>query len=173
MTTRTSEAPESEQIAVKTVVPCLTFADRCEEAVNFYVSVIPNSRIVSMDRWGPDAPVAAGKIVNTTFVLNGREYRAFDGGEHFKFSDAFSFVAVCETQDQLDELWATLTADGGEPGPCGWLTDKFGVSWQVIPAALERMMSDPKSGSTGAVLDAVLKMGKLDINTLEAAYKKR
>lgn len=177
MTTATTStrATEGGTVAVQSLAPCLSFQDRCEEAMNFYVSLFPNSRIVSLDRWRAGAPIPEGKVMHAVFELNGREYRAFDGGEHFKFNDAFSFEAAVETQEEIDELWARLTADGGEPGPCGWLTDKFGVSWQVVPTSMERMMRDWDSqpGNAQAVLEAVLKMGKLDIKTLEDAYNRR
>ena len=104
-------------------------------------------------------------------MLDGQEYTAFDGGPSFNFTEAFSFVATCETQKELDEIWARLTADGGEEGPCGWLKDRFGVSWQVVPASLGTMMSDPKSGNPAKVMEALLKMRRLDIATLERAYR--
>ena len=161
------------KVAVRSIVPSLSFKDRAEEAVNFYVSVFKNSRIVSIDRWPANAPIPEGKVLNATFELNGREYRAFDGGEHFTFTDAFSLVAICETQRELDEVWGKLASGGGQEGPCGWVTDRFGVSWQVIPAALEEIMANPKGGNSKAVMDALLQMGKLDLKRLEAAYKQR
>jgi len=172
-TTTTETVTREGKIAVRNIVPSLSFKDQAEEAVNFYVSLFKNSRIVSIDRWGAGAPIPGGKVLNATFELNGREYRAFDGGDHFIFTDAFSLVAVCETQREVDEVWNKLASGGGQEGPCGWVTDRFGVFWQVIPAALEEMMSNPKGGNTKAVMDALLKMGKLDIKTLEAAYKQQ
>jgi predicted 3-demethylubiquinone-9 3-methyltransferase (glyoxalase superfamily) len=157
-------------IKVQSVRPCLTFKERGEEAVNFYVSVFPNSRILSTMRSDGIPAMPKGSLLHASFVLDGQEYTAFDGGPSFSFTEAFSLVATCETQDELDEIWARLS-EGGEEGPCGWLKDRFGVSWQVVPAALGQMMSDPKSGSPGKMMEALLKMRKLDIATLERAYR--
>ena len=159
-------------IATGLVRPCLTFQDRAEEAVEFYVSLFPNSRVVSAVRSESDGPIAKGKLLNATFELDGREFTAFDGGPTFTFTEGISLVATCQTQDEIDRLWANLS-EGGEPGPCGWLKDRFGVSWQIVPAALGEMMSNPKGGDSAAVMDALLKMGKLDIATLERAYSGR
>jgi predicted 3-demethylubiquinone-9 3-methyltransferase (glyoxalase superfamily) len=115
-------------------------------------------------------PVPKGSLLHASFLLDGQEYTAFDGGPSFSFTEAFSFVATCEAQEEIDEVWARLT-DGGEEGPCGWLKDRFGVSWQVVPRALGKMMSDPKSGNPAKVMEALLKMRKLDIATLERAYR--
>jgi len=156
---------------VQSVRPCLTFKERAEEAVNFYVSVFPNSRIRSMLRADANGPLPEGSLLHASFELDGQEYTAFDGGASFSFTEAFSFVATCESQDELDEIWARLTEGGGEEGPCGWLKDRFGVSWQVVPAALGQMMGDPKSGNPAKVMEALLKMRKLDIATLERAYR--
>jgi predicted 3-demethylubiquinone-9 3-methyltransferase (glyoxalase superfamily) len=172
-TTRTSDAERTAPVALQAFAPCLVFADRCEEAVSFYVSLIPNSRVVSMDRWGAGGPMPEGKIMHAIFELNGQEYRAFDGGSDFTPSEAFSFEAIVETQDELDALWDRLIADGGKPGPCGWCTDRFGISWQVVPASLGKMLGDPRSGNAQAAMEAMLKMGKLDIKTLEDAYRSR
>jgi predicted 3-demethylubiquinone-9 3-methyltransferase (glyoxalase superfamily) len=160
------------------VRPCLTFKDRAEEAVNFYVSVFPNSKVVSMLRSDGNIDstledkggMPTGSVLHASFVLDGQEYTAFDGGAHFAFTEAFSLVATCETQEELDAIWERLT-EGGEEGPCGWLTDKFGVSWQVLPSALGRMMGDSQNGDPSKVVAAFLKMKKLDIATLERAYK--
>ncbi|HEV2013183.1 MAG TPA: VOC family protein [Candidatus Dormibacteraeota bacterium] len=158
------------KIQVHSVRPCLTFKDRAEEAVNFYVSLFPNSRVVSLLRSEGNGPLPEGSVLHASFLLDGQEYTAFDGGPSFSFTEAFSFVATCETQDELDETWSRLS-DGGEEGPCGWLKDRFGVSWQVVPAALGRMMSDPASGNPGKMMEALLKMRKLDIASLEQAYR--
>jgi predicted 3-demethylubiquinone-9 3-methyltransferase (glyoxalase superfamily) len=163
------------QISVR---PCLTFKERAEEAVNFYVSVFPNSKVVSILRSGSNLEstleekggMPAGSLLHASFVLDGQEYTAFDGGPSFAFTEAFSLVATCETQQELDAIWDRLT-EGGEEGPCGWCKDKFGVSWQVLPSALGQMMGDSTSGDPGKVVEAFLKMKKLDIATLERAYK--
>jgi predicted 3-demethylubiquinone-9 3-methyltransferase (glyoxalase superfamily) len=150
------------------VRPCLTFNDQAEAAVNFYVSLFESSRILQLVR-SPGGPIPEGKVLHVSFELNGYEYTAFDGGEHFKFNEAFSMVATCDTQEEIDRVWQRL-CEGGEPGPCGWLTDRFGVSWQVVPRALGEMLSNPRGGNSTAVMDAVLRMGKLDLAELQRAY---
>ena len=157
-------------VATGQVRPCLTFSDRAEEAVDFYVSVFPNSRVVSVVRSEIDGPIPKGKLVNATFELGGREFTAFDGGPSFSFSEGISLMVSCETQEEIDHLWSTLS-EGGEPGPCGWLKDRFGVSWQIVPASLGEMFSNSKDGDTQALMDALLKMGKLDKAELERAYR--
>jgi len=152
------------------VRPCLTFKEGTEKAVNFYVSLIKNSKVTEMMR-SEGGPIPKGSVLHATFTLDGQEYTAFDGGPSFSFTEAFSFVATCDTQQEIDNIWNELTQDGGEPGPCGWLKDRFGVSWQVVPAVLGKMMSDPKSGNPAKMMEALLKMGKLDIATLERAYR--
>ena len=160
--------------AVSTAIrPCIVFNDRCEEAINHYVSVFPNSKILSLTRSASEAPIPKGKVLNATFQLDGREYLAFDGGPTFKFSEGFSLMVTCETQAEVDRYWAELVADGGEEGPCGWLKDRFGLSWQIVPSVLGRMLSDSRSGNSDAALQAMLKMKKLDIAGLERAYRSR
>jgi predicted 3-demethylubiquinone-9 3-methyltransferase (glyoxalase superfamily) len=159
----------SKEAKVQRVRPCLTFKDQAEDAVNFYVSLFQGSRVVSMVRSDGNGPVPGGKLLHATFELDGQEYTAFDGGPTFSFTEAFSLVATCETQEELDYIWGRL-AEGGEEGPCGWLKDRFGFSWQVVPSALGEMLSDPKSGNPGKVMEALLKMGKLDIAALRRAY---
>ncbi|TMD22585.1 MAG: VOC family protein [Chloroflexi bacterium] len=160
----------ANKVKVQNVRPSLTFKEGTEEAVNFYVSLFPNSKVVSLLRATAGGPLPEGSVLHASFVLDGQEYTAFDGGPSFSFTEAFSFVATCETQDEIDEVWARLT-DGGEEGPCGWLKDRWGVSWQVVPTALGQMMSDPKSGNPAKVMEALLKMRKLDLATLEQAYR--
>ena len=156
----------------ETIRPCLTFKDRAEEAVNLYVSIFPNSKITSLVRMEADGgPVPKGKLLGATFELDGREFRAFDGGATFTFSEGMSIDVTCKTQEELDRYWSKLTSGGGEEGPCGWLKDPFGVSWQIIPEALGRMLSDPSAGDSQACINAMLKMKKLDIATLEKAYR--
>ncbi len=157
-------------IKVQSVRPSLTFKERGEEAVNFYVSLFPNSRVLSLMRAEGIGAVPDGSLLHASFQLDGQEYTAFDGGPAFSFTEAFSFVATCETQEEIDETWSRLS-EGGEEGPCGWLKDRFGVSWQVVPAALGEMMSDPKSGNPAKMMEALLKMRKLDIATLQQAYR--
>ena len=160
--------------AVSTAIkPCIVFNDRCEEAINLYVSVFPNSKVLSLIRSENDAPIAKGKVLNATFQLDGREYLAFDGGPTFNFSEGFSLMVTCETQEEVDHYWTKLIAGGGEEGPCGWLKDPFGLSWQIVPSVLGQMLSDSKSGNSEAALEAMLKMKKLDIAALERAYQSR
>jgi predicted 3-demethylubiquinone-9 3-methyltransferase (glyoxalase superfamily) len=160
----------ANKVKVQNVRPSLTFKEGTEDAVTFYVSLFPNSKVVSLLRATAGGPLPEGSVLHASFVLDGQEYTAFDGGPSFSFTEAFSFVATCATQDEIDEVWARLT-DGGEEGPCGWLKDRWGVSWQVVPAALGQMMSDPKSGNPAKVMEALLKMRKLDLATLERAYR--
>ena len=159
-----------DKIQVQSVRPCLTFKEGTEQAINFYVSLFPNSRVLSMVKSDGQGPLPAGSVLHASFQLDGQEYTAFDGGTSFTFTEAFSFVATCETQEEIDAVWTRLT-QGGEEGPCGWLKDRFGVSWQVVPSALGQMMGDPKSGNPAKVMEALLKMRKLDLVTLERAYR--
>jgi predicted 3-demethylubiquinone-9 3-methyltransferase (glyoxalase superfamily) len=158
------------KVQVQSVRPSLTFKEGTEEAVNFYVSLFPNSKVLSLLRSDGKGPLPEGSVLHASFELDGQEYTAFDGGPSFTFTEAFSFVATCETQEEIDEVWARLT-EGGEEGPCGWLKDRFGVSWQVVPAALGQMMGNPKSGNPAKVMEALLKMRKLDLATLKQAYR--
>ncbi len=156
-----------------TIRPCIVFNDRCEEAINHYVSVFPNSKVLSLIRSESAAPIPKGKVLNATFQLDGREYLAFDGGPTFTFSEGISLMVICETQAEVDKYWTKLIADGGEEGPCGWLKDRFGLSWQIVPSVLGQMLSDSKSGNSAAALQAMLKMKKLDIAGLQSAYQSR
>jgi predicted 3-demethylubiquinone-9 3-methyltransferase (glyoxalase superfamily) len=151
--------------------PCIVYVDRAEEAINFYVSLFPNSKVLSITRSEQDGPIAKGKVLGATFQLDGREYLAFDGGPSFKFSEGISLMVTCKTQQEVDRYWTKLTENGGEEGPCGWLKDRFGLSWQIVPEMLTEMLSDSKSGNSEAAMQAMLKMKKLDIAGLEKAYK--
>ena len=153
------------------ITPFLWFDNQAEEAMNFYVSIFKNSKVGNVTRCGDAGPGPKGTVTSVTFQLDGQEYTAFDGGPSFTFTEAFSFVATCETQEEIDEVWARLTEGGGEQGPCGWLKDRFGMSWQVVPSALGQMMGDSKSGNPAKVMEALLKMRKLDLATLERAYR--
>ena len=154
-----------------TIKPCIVFEDRAEEAINFYVSIFPNSEVLSIQRSESDGPVPRGKVLGATFRLDGREYLTFDGGPTFKFSEGISLMVTCETQEEVDRYWTKLLEDGGEEGPCGWLKDRFGLSWQIIPSALGQMLGDSASGDSQAALQAMLKMKKLDIAVLRRAYE--
>lgn len=155
-----------------TIRPCLTFKDRAEEAVKFYVSIFPNSKITELTRVETDGgPIPKGKLLGAVFELDGREFRAFDGGDDFSFSQGISIDVTCNSQAELDRYWSALTSGGGKEVACGWLEDRFGISWQIIPEQLGRMLSDPKSGDAEACMNAMMKMRKLDIAELERAYK--
>lgn len=160
--------------AVSTQIrPCIVFNDRCEEAVEFYVSLFPNSKITNLVLSDSDGAIAKGKVLNAVFEIGGREYLAFDGGPTFSFSEGISLMVTCETQAEVDRYWSALIANGGEEGPCGWLKDRFGMSWQIVPSVLGQMLTDSKSGNSGAALQAMLKMKKLDIAELQRAYRGR
>ncbi len=148
----------------------ITYNDQAEEAVNLYVSLFKNSRIVSLNRYPDEIPGLGGKAMSINFELDGQEYLALNGGPHFTFTDGFSLLVNCETQAEVDELWSKLTADGGEPGQCGWLKDKFGLSWQIIPTALGRLLGDPDPRKSQNVMQAMLQMTKIDVAVLQRAY---
>ena len=149
--------------------PHLAFAERGEEAINFYVSLIPNSRVIDVQRYGEGGPVPAGSLQWATFELDGREFTAFDGGPTFKFAEGFSLFVTCDTQEEIDRLWEAFS-DSGDEGQCGWIKDRYGLSWQVVPSALKEMMSNPAGGDVGALVQALLGMRKLDIAGLRDAY---
>ena len=152
------------------ITPNLWFDDQAEEAVNFYTSIFKNSKILNVSRYPEGAPGLAGKVMTAAFELDGQEFMALNGGPQYKFSEAISFLVNCRTQKEVDELWQKLTANGGEEGPCGWLKDKFGVSWQIIPTALGEMLSDPNPSKAQRVMEAMLKMKKIEIPVLQQAY---
>ena len=140
-----------------------------EEAATFYTSVFKNSRIVETAYYGDAGPGAAGTVMTVNFELDGQEFVALNGGPQFKFNEAVSLQVNCETQDEIDDFWSKLS-EGGEEGPCGWLKDRYGLSWQVVPTVLAELISDPDPEKSQSVMAAMLKMGKMDIATLEAAF---
>lgn len=148
------------------ITPFLWFDHQAEEAMNFYASIFKNSKVLSV------SPGPNGQVMSATFELNGQEIMALNGGPMFKFTEAISLFVSCETQGEVDELWQKLTA-GGEEGRCGWLKDKFGLSWQIIPAALGQMLGDPDPAKSGRVMEAMLKMNKIDVLTLQRAYNRQ
>jgi predicted 3-demethylubiquinone-9 3-methyltransferase (glyoxalase superfamily) len=148
----------------------LTYDGRAEEAVNFYVSIFENSRIVSASRYGEAGPAPAGTFMSASFELAGQPFMALNGGPSFTFSQGISLFVSCETQEEVDELWEKLS-EGGEPGQCGWLTDKFGVSWQVVPRALGELLNDEDPEKASRVMRAMLRMTKIDIEGLRKAYE--
>jgi predicted 3-demethylubiquinone-9 3-methyltransferase (glyoxalase superfamily) len=154
------------------IVPCLWFDDQAEEAARFYTSIFRNSRVGKIARYGEGGPRPKGTVLTVKFRLDGQEFLALNGGPQFKFTEAVSFIVNCETQKEVDRLWETLS-EGGEKVQCGWLKDKYGLSWQIVPTILARMMSDPDPRRADRVLQAVMGMKKLDIKELKAAYGRR
>ena len=152
------------------IIPFLWFNDNAEEAMNFYVSIFKNSKVVSVTRCGEGGPVPAGTAMSVSFQLEGQQFMGLNGGPHFKFTEAISLLVDCETQEEVDELWEKLVA-GGSATQCGWLKDKFGLSWQIIPSALGRMLQDKDPEKAQRVMQAMLKMSKIDIQGLKRAYE--
>jgi predicted 3-demethylubiquinone-9 3-methyltransferase (glyoxalase superfamily) len=155
------------------ITPCLWFDDNAEEAVEFYTSLFRNSKILQISHYGEAGSKAArrpkGSVMTITFQLDGQEFMALNGGPHFKFTPAISLMVDCVTQAEIYEYWDKLSA-GGETQPCGWLIDRFGVSWQIVPTALAQMMQDDQAEKSERVMKAILEMEKLDLPTLEKAY---
>ena len=152
------------------ITPFLWFDTQAEEAANFYVSIFKNSKIVKVARYGEAGPGPAGSAMTVVFQLDGLEFIGLNGGPHFKFTEAVSFSVDCETQEEVDWYWNKLTEGGGEESQCGWLKDKFGLSWQVNPKILGQMLSDPDPQKAKRVMEAMLKMKKIDIAALQKAY---
>jgi predicted 3-demethylubiquinone-9 3-methyltransferase (glyoxalase superfamily) len=155
------------------ITPNLWFDNQAEEAANFYVSIFKNSKIGDITRYGEAAAEISGKpkgsVLTVTFQIEGQEFTALNGGPQFKFTEAISLLVNCETQQEVDELWEKLS-EGGEEGPCGWLKDKYGVSWQVVPRILDEMIRDPDPVKAERVMKAMLQMQKIDIAGLQQAY---
>ena len=152
------------------ITPFLWFDNNAEEAMKFYTSIFKNSRIGKVTRYSEGAPVPAGTFMTGTFRIEGQEFVALNGGPIFKFTEAISFVVNCETRREMDEFWGRLS-DGGEPGQCGWLKDKFGLSWQIVPAVLMEMVQDRDPARVARVMKAIMRMKKLDVAGLEEAYR--
>ena len=150
--------------------PCLWYDGTAEEAASFYVSLLPDSRIDRVWRTPADTPSGpTGTVLVVDFTLNGQRFQGLNGGPEFRFNEATSFVIECEDQAEVDRLWEALTVDGGEPGPCGWLKDRFGLSWQVVPRRLNELVDDPDPERARRAMEAMLKMGKIDVAELERA----
>ena len=143
------------------IVTSLWFDDQAEKAANYYVSIFPNSRIQNVTRYGSAGPRPEGMVMTVDFRLAGQEFNAINGGPEFTFTEATSLLVNCQTQEEVDDLWDKL-GKGGEPGPCGWLKDKYGLSWQIVPVALNEMIADPDPEKSQRVMAAMLQMGKLD-----------
>jgi predicted 3-demethylubiquinone-9 3-methyltransferase (glyoxalase superfamily) len=146
----------------------LTFAGQAEEAVAFYTSIFDNSKVLSTTKYGEAGPGEPGSLMSASFELDGQEFYALNGGPSFTFSQGISLFVDCETQDEVDRYWEKLS-EGGEPGPCGWLTDRFGVSWQVVPRRLGELLSDPDREKANRVMEAMLQMSKIEVGELERA----
>lgn len=151
------------------ITPFLWFDGKAEEAMNFYTSIFKNSKIESITRSGEEAPGSKGAVMSGTFQLDGQRFMALNGGPQFTFSPAISFFVNCETQQEVDELWEKLS-EGGEKQRCGWLKDKYGLSWQIIPTGLGQMLHDKDAEKSGRVMQAMLQMDKIDIEILKQAY---
>ena len=150
------------------LTPCLWFDTQGEEAATFYTSVFPNSRITEVARYGEAGPRPAGTVMTVSFELDGKPFLALNGGPEFSFSEAISFQVDCKSQQEVDHYWSTLS-EGGEEGPCGWLKDRFGLSWQIVPSRLPELLSDADREKAQRVMAAMLKMGKIEIAELELA----
>ncbi len=158
-------------MAGQKITPFLWFDKQAEEAAQFYVSIFKNSKILNVSRYGDAGPGPKGSVMVVNFQIAGQEFTALNGGPLFKFSEAFSFVVNCENQQEVDEYWDKLTSGGGQESQCGWLKDKFGFSWQIVPTALAKLMSDKDPANASRVMQTLLQMKKIDIATLEEAAK--
>lgn len=150
------------------LTPCLWFDTQGEDAATFYVSVFPNSKILDIARYGAAGPRPEGTVMTVSFELDGQEFLALNGGPEYTFSEAISFQVSCEDQDEVDRFWSKLS-EGGEEGPCGWLKDRFGLSWQIVPTALPRLLSNSDRETAQRVMAAMLQMNKIEIDVLEQA----
>lgn len=156
------------------ITPCLWFDDKAEGAAKFYVSIFKNSKLGNISRYGEAGAEVSGRpkgsVMTATFEIEGQEFVALNGGPHFKFSEAISFMVKCETQKEIDEMWEKLS-QGGEKGQCGWLKDKYGLSWQIVVPVLDGMLRDKDVKKSERVMKAILQMSKIDIETLKQAYE--
>lgn len=153
------------------VTPFLWFDKEAEEAMNLYTSVFPNSKITQLKKWPEGGPLPAGTVQSGTFLLDGVQFHAFDAGPQFIFNEAISFFVTCKDQEEIDYYWEKLTAGGGSPGNCGWLKDKFDVSWQIVPQYVADKVKNGEPGRVGQMMQALAGMGKLVIADLEKAYQ--
>jgi len=151
------------------ITPFLWFDGKAEEAMHFYASVFKNAEIGNVSRWGDAGPGPKGSVMSATFSLAGQEFMALNGGPQFPFTPAVSFFVNCETQAEVDELWEKL-CEGGKPSRCGWLQDKYGLSWQIIPSALGKMLQDKDAAKSARVMQAMMQMVKIDVKVLKEAY---
>ena len=154
------------------ITPFLWFNHQAEEAAEFYASVFPDSKILQVTRYGEGGPQPAGSVMTVTFELHGQKFMGLNGGPHFQFSEAISFVVDCETQEEIDRYWEQLS-DGGSEVQCGWLKDRYGLSWQIVPKQLGEWMTSDDGAASGRVMAAIMQMTKLDIAKLQAAFEGR
>ena len=156
--------------AAQTITTYLWFNGNAREAVDLYTATFPASTVTKVARWGEGGPAPAGSIMTIAFELAGQAFIALNGGREFPFTPAISLLVTCKTQEELDRMWSDLTADGGKPGRCGWLVDKFGVSWQVVPEGLGELMTDADAKASGRVGQALMGMQKIDLGVLRRAH---
>jgi len=161
--------PEGMAIMQQELVPCLWFDTKAEEAANFYVSVFKNSQILSVTHYNDAGPREAGMVLTVMFELNGNRFMALNGGPQFTFDEAISFTVTCDDQAEVDYFWDALTADGGQESQCGWLKDKFGLSWQIVPAGMEEALNQPDPERSRRAMAAMMQMRKIDIAAIQAA----
>lgn len=164
-----SENKFCEDTYMQKITPFLWFDGKAEEAMNFYVSIFKNSKVVRVSRYGEGGPGPTGTVMSATFQLDGQDFFALNGGPQFSFTPAISFFVNCETQQEVDELWARLS-EGGKEERCGWLTDKYGLSWQIIPSVLGKMLQDKDPQKANRVMKAMFQMVRVDIKGLQDAY---
>jgi predicted 3-demethylubiquinone-9 3-methyltransferase (glyoxalase superfamily) len=159
-------------MAMPKVYPCLWFDGQAEEAASYYVTLLPDSQVDRVWRSPADTPSGpAGMVLTVDFTLAGQHFQGLNGGADFSFNEAISFVIECEDQAEVDRLWEALTADGGEPGPCGWLKDRYGMSWQIVPKAMNEMLADSDDERARRAMEAMLQMGKIELAEVERAYR--
>lgn len=151
-----------------TITPCLWFDGKAEEAMNFYRSIFPDTEVLEVRRYGASGPGPEGSVLSVSFRLQGQEFMGLNGGPHYSFTPAVSFFVTCDTQAEVDRFWEKLL-EGGQPNRCGWLTDKFGLAWQIVPKRLGELLQDPDRAKANRVMQAMLKMDKLDIAGLDRA----
>jgi predicted 3-demethylubiquinone-9 3-methyltransferase (glyoxalase superfamily) len=166
----TQSARETVPAPAEKITPFLWFDKEAEEAANYYVSIFKNSKLLSVTRYGDAGPGTPGSVMTATFQLEDQVFTGVNAGPHFKFTEAVSFVIHCKSQDEVDYYWQKLTADGGQESQCGWLKDKYGMSWQVTPDALLEMIKDSDREKSQRVMQAMLQMKKIDIGKLREAY---
>jgi predicted 3-demethylubiquinone-9 3-methyltransferase (glyoxalase superfamily) len=170
---RTQRHHLKEEMMTSTITPFLWFDDQAEEAMNFYLSVFKDSEELGISRYGDAGPGPVGSVMVASFRLNGHAFHALNAGPHFQFTEAVSFYIECETQDDVDYYWNALTADGGEESQCGWLKDKFGLSWQVVPRIMRELQQGDDAEKTNRAMQAMFNMTKFDIATIEAAAEQQ